>query len=338
MSNPKTLATHAPKDETSKPPSKGKLNKVAPKTIGELIKEQSEFMNSAIATYRIPDFSKFENKLPAFPSMPLSQDHPDGTKAFSVKFNTQSSRSLPSDAWGCVHIENGSEIPSAFSAESTGFPVGSKQPAYYKITNLSFIASACLQIVDFNSSRWSSDWNEFQTIIVGKGNISVPERKYSVLAHEMDHFLSYFNFWKRMCVKIFIAVNQTYPTKTACDAAIEELQYNNLINHLNARRKSAAFDSYPRGVPQCGHRYEKFKYEVNETFQWIQSSMIDENAWNEVVRSKRPQRLSEDYATLLRSTISKDKIKQKAESIFSENGLTALQAEWQKLSNTASVR
>ena len=174
-------------------------------------------------------------------------------------------------------------------------------------------------------------------MILGRGNVSERERKYWVLAHEMDHFRAYFDFWVQMCLKIFSATNATYKTEADCIAAIDQLQYNNLLNHLNARRKSAAFDSYPRGVPQCGKRYEKFKFATNESFHWIPSEMIDKTAWDEVVRNKRPERLSESYAGSLQSMNAKDEIKQAANKIIASKGFSAFQAEWQKLTLAAGA-
>ncbi len=334
MSEPKkTLAIHPTETVSTAPPSRGNTRPLDGNELGKIIKVQAEFLSSALAIYKMPEFAGWTEQMPLFPSHGRGDKHPEGIKSWSIKFNTSPPTDpMQSDSWGETAIEHGSETPSTLSAESIGFPIGSEKPDYYRICNLQFEASACVRVVPFQNSKWVAGWDEKAEILLGRGKVGSKERKYWTLAHEMDHFNAYFDFWKIMVNRIFRAINMKYDTSDACTKAIEELQFNNLRNHLAARKRSAAFDHFPRGIPQQGGRYLSFDFLPEEKFSWVPVSQITDDAWKYYAANKNPKRLSKEYMAQLDQGEIGNFLKDKIRNLLKpdDKNYPALRAEWEK--------
>ncbi|QQS06764.1 MAG: hypothetical protein IPK50_07645 [Fibrobacterota bacterium] len=319
----------------------------------DCLDKQRKFLLNSI--YTIPSLENWDEVMPAFPSRTYNEPDPEGVSDYNIKFNTKIDDLITSNCWGCVFIENGSPIPSKFSAKATCFPAKDEKPKYYRITNVTFDAAANVQLINFTFPRWKDGWGEQQDIIVGRGKLSEKDRKYWVLAHEMDHFRSYYDFWEFMAIKIFEATNTKYATEAECQDRIAEIRYNNLLNHLAARRRSNVFDDYPRGVPQRGSRYHEFqsKFRSDEKFEWLPISKISTEDWLDYFHDKKPDRFlqpnekSDDkindlrpgkhtrqYETLLKSLKIEDILQKRMLSIIQTDGIAYLRAEWEDITKT----
>ncbi|QQS06779.1 MAG: hypothetical protein IPK50_07725 [Fibrobacterota bacterium] len=324
----------------------------------DCLDKQRKFLLNSI--YTIPSLENWDEVMPAFPSRTYGEPDPEGVSDYNIKFNTQRSELIKSNCWGCVYIENGSSIPSKFSAKATCFPAREGKPKYYRITNVTFEAAANVQLINFTSLRWKDGWGEQQDIIVGRGKLSEKDRKYWVLAHEMDHFRSYYDFWEFMVIKIFEATNTKYATEAECQDRIAEIRYNNLLNHLAARRRSNVFDDYPRGVPQRGSRYHDFqsKFRDDETFEWLPIAKISREKWfnfiidktpdrflppntksDEQINDLKPERHTKEYESTISSLKLEDKLLGRVLDIIKKNStqtdkFSYLRAEWEDITKT----
>lgn len=231
----------------------------------------------------IPTLESIQKGYPVQESIDHIEFDEDKSPVLHLQLKCGDQAGLPREGFGCVYLDGFAGQPNAFKA-SIKEVFREKVSVGHRLVGCSFSMMITAKLVPHADPKWQDGadrWSEWMTVRVGRGKLSVPERIYWCFMHEMDHFMAFHDCWQFLAKNIFVAVNSTYRTPEACTRKIEEINLNIRRNTLAARRRSAAFDSYVRGLPQSGGRYQKFSFLADEQYEWIAI-----NDWTDAMRSR----------------------------------------------------
>lgn len=138
----------------------------------------------------------------------------------------------------------------------------------YRIGSIKFALEIKLLFVPCNSPNWSdnSEWGQAMDDFIGRKGMTVNDRKYWALMHELDHFSAYADYFEFIYAESKKIESKRFKSIDQCKSSMLDLYHNTKKNFETARVRSAMFDLM---TTRPGGLHAKMLYPDACQFEWI---------------------------------------------------------------------
>lgn len=193
--------------------------------------------------------------------IPESRSYPPTNPQFELKVTGGDLDKKTDKSWGRVisgTIDFRPEIESsAYGTEGN-----------YRVGSIKFALDIKILFVPCSNPSWSSnsEWSEAMDDFIGRKGMSVNDRKYWTLMHELDHFSAYADYFEFIYSAARAIESKRFKEIEQCKSCMQDLYHNTKKNFETARARSAMFDLM---TTRPGGLHTKMVYPNACQFHWI---------------------------------------------------------------------
>ncbi|MCB9495800.1 MAG: peptidoglycan-binding protein [Fibrobacteria bacterium] len=168
----------------------------------------------------------------------------------------------PDGTWGSIKMIGTEEYPNDLTCSIT------KSQNHFRATLHSYKMEIGFKMVSRLSNAWndppSGNWNKYQSLLIGKENLAVEERKNRTLAHEYDHYKCYIRYWNTLMQWVRAFEKSAFASEDEVVKSLKLLNANNCIAFIIAEIQATSFDL----LKHAGGLFPKVQFYADYTINY----------------------------------------------------------------------